>query len=130
MTFGSDADFSISKTYSAITQGFRFRLDRNRMHVKTTFIPISKKGGLMRPGLLGSEDNYKQPELIVNNLLTGKPSLILKEDPKTQSWSIVNAEAGNVVVGQAKTTQNGDRKIVSFSNNGAEVVSLTFRCPV
>ena len=69
------------------------------MQVKTTFIPISKKGGLMKPGLLGSEDNYKQPELIVNNYLTGKPSLVLKEDTKSQNWSIVNAEAGGVVIG-------------------------------
>ncbi len=130
LSFGSDGDFVISKVYSSVAQGFRFRLDRNRTTIKTSIIPISKRGGLLRPGLLSADDTFK-PEIAINNILTGKPGITLKEtDPKMKIWNVLNMEAGGASVGQVKVVQSGERKIVSFLSNNQELLSFGFRCPV
>lgn len=129
LMFGSDSDFTISKTYSTIAQGFRFRLDRQKGTIKTVFIPISKKGGLMRPGLLECDGKVKGT-MVINNLLTGKPALTMTEDPKARTWSIVNNEGNNAPIGQVKISQQKDLMTFSFVWNSQSTNSITVFCPV
>lgn len=129
MMFGSDSDFTISKTYSTIAQGFRFRLDRQKGTIRTLYIPISKKGGLMKPGLLECEGKVKGI-MVIHNILTGKPALTMTEDAKTRTWSLVNNEAGNAPCGQVKVVQDKDNITFSFVYNGQASSSISVFCPV
>lgn len=129
LMFGSDSDFTISKTYSTVAQGFRFRLDRQKGVVSTSFIPISKKGGLLRPGLLECAGKAKGI-MVIQNILTGKPALTMTEDPKTTTWTLVNNETGNATVGQIKVAQVKDTITFSFIWNSQNMSSVMIHCPI
>lgn len=125
---GSDSNFTISKTYSTIAQGIRFRLDRQKGSIKTVFIPISAKGGLMRPGLLECSGRQKN-NMVIRNLLTGLPALTMVEDAKTRTWKVSNAESGNSFVGLVKLVQEKDILTFSFIWNGELQSSISVKVP-
>ena len=127
--FGADADFVISKTYSTIAQGWRFRLERLKGAIKTYFIPISKKGGLMAPGLLLCNGKDKS-EMVILNQLTGKPAIVMKEDAKLRLWNIFNSEAGNAPLGCIKVSQLKDTLNFSFVWNNSENSSISIKAPM
>lgn len=127
--FGTDTDFVISKTYSSIAQGWRFRMERNKNSIKTSFIPISKKGGLLRPGLLLS-NGRNNTEMVIINQLTGKAAFTMNENPKLKVWNIYNNEAGNAPLGSVKVTHQKDIISFIFTLNGSEVCSISIKAPV
>lgn len=131
--FLSDADFLFSKAIINATQGFRFRLDRNKTEVKTRFIPIAKKGGLLHPGFAHSASDVKSPEYSLVNTFTNQPVLRLKPLAQPGTTEVHNGElATNSLIGHVKVTQNGDTRTVVFSSQQPvnELVSLTFFCPL
>lgn len=129
LMFGTDTDFVISKTYSTIAQGFRFRMDRNKAAIRTTFIPISKKGGLLKPGLLHSNGKVKG-EIMIQNTLTGKPAITMHENVNLRTWTVINNEANNVTLGTIKATQTGENILLVFNWNSTELCSVSFKCPL
>jgi len=128
--FNTEADFAATKAYVNCSQGLRLRMDRAKGMIQTTYIPISKKGGLLRPGLLSGHGKVGAKELTIHNTLTGKAFLSLKHNDKTKAWDVYNEDAGKTVVGAVKITQNGDVRCVSYSQGTAELSKIEFKCPV
>lgn len=128
--FQSDVDYNATKAYAGASQGLRFRMDRQKGAIKTSYIMISKKGGLLRPGLLEGQTRVGAKEIVLTNILVGKPALTIKENPKTKTWDVLNNEAANSQVGAVKVGQNGDIRTVTFLSGANEVAYLHFRCPV
>lgn len=128
--FNADADYNATKAYVNCSQGLRLRLERAKGMIKTNYIPISKKGGLLRPGLLEGHSKVGSKDLIVTNILTGRAFLTLKHNDKTKAWDVINEDAGKNVSGSVKIVQNGDVRTVAYSQGTAEVSRIEFKCPV
>lgn len=128
-SFSSEADWLAAKVNSLGSQGFRFKMDRSRAGVKCLFIPISKKGGLINPGLLFSDCTFVVKEITVMNILTGKPFLTIKVNAN-KGWDVINNENNNTLGGSIKSTQTNEIHKLSFMNNNAETASISFKCPV
>lgn len=123
--FNTDADLVAAKVYNITSQGFRFRFDRTKDSINTKVILISRKGGLLKPGLLTSTFKFNTKEITINNSATGKPYLTLKLNDKTQAWDIINNEDGNKASGAVKKTQDKDVRSVA-----TDIGKIDFKCPV
>lgn len=128
--FNTEADFSATKAYALCSQGLRMRMERAKGMISTSIILISKKGGLLRPGLLVGNSKIGTKDLIISNLLTSKPFLMIKENPKTKLWDVINEDAGKSVVGAIKITQSNETRTVSFLQGTTEYTKIDFKCPV
>lgn len=128
--FNADADFNATKAYLNCSQGLRLRLDRAKGMIATHYIPISKKGGLLRPGLLEGHSKVGSKQLVITNVLTGKAFLTLTHNDKTKAWDVINEDAGKTVVGSVKITQNNETRGVVYSQGTAELSKIEFKCPV
>lgn len=123
--FNTDADFTAAKSYSIASQGFRFRFDRVKDTLKTKVILISRKGGLLKPGLLASEFKSTTKEIVINNTVTNKPFLTLKFNDKTSAWDISNNEDANKASGAVKKTQLNEVRSVA-----TDIGKIDFKCPI
>ena len=126
----SEADFISGKLYSVVAQGLRFRMDRNKNIIKTQFLLISKKGGLMKPTFLSADINTVQKEFTIVNQITGKPFLLIKENDKNKNWDVVNQEAGNNAIGLVKVIQNNLIRSVAYQQGTHEYGKIDFKCPI
>lgn len=123
-------DFTVSKVFNTSSQGLRFKMERTKTNIRTSFFLISKKGGLLKPAFLVSDAKIDAKEYEVNNIITGKPFLIIKENLKAGSWDIINKEPGQNVIGAVKIKQNGDIRSVEYSQSNMEFGKIDFKCPV
>ncbi len=128
--FATDAGFSTFNFYSKVSQGLRFRLERGKGIIKTKVWFISKKGGLLKPEFLSGEIKTGLKEVSVLNNVIKRQFLSLKQNDKTQLWEVANPEVSNNVVGTIKIVQNNDIRSVVYTQNGAEIGRLDFKCPV
>lgn len=128
--FNTDADFLAAKLQASCSQGMRLRFERARGAITTHYIPILKKGGLLKPCALRGSSRIGTKDLTVQNVLTGKPFLIIKENLKNKTWDVTNAEANNGLVGGIRVSQNADVRMVSFLNGDREYAKIDFKCPV
>lgn len=129
-SFATEADFASTKALINASQGLRLRMDRRKLDMTLSFIPISKKGGLLKPGILTSTFKTASKELIVYSTLTGKPFLTFKHDAKNKCWNVTNNEASDAAAGTVKTTQNAETRTISFAVGNLDVGSISFKCPV
>lgn len=129
-SFNTDMDFTATKAYALCSQGMRLRMERSKGVITTSFILISKRGGLLRPGLLLGSNRIGAKELEIKNLLTGKAFLMIRENPKTKQWDVYNEDAQKSVVGGIKITQANETRSVSFLQGTTEFAKIDFRCPI
>ena len=127
----SNDEFTVSKVFNASSQGLRFKMERTKTGIKTYFILISKKGGLLKPSFLVSDSKFDAKEYDVMNMITGKSFLSIKENLKAGTWDIINKETGQKnVIGAVKIKQNGETRSVEYSQNSMELGKIDFKCPV
>lgn len=128
--FKSDLDYTAAKSLLLCSQGMRLKLERGKGMIVTTYIPISKKGGLLRPGFLQGNSKVGSKELAVTNLLTNKPFILIKHNASTKLWDVVKEEESKITAGTVKVTQSGDNRSVSFLQGTSEFAKIEFKCPV
>lgn len=128
--FKTEVEFNAIKAYQGASQGLRFRLDRTKGQINSSFILISKKGGLLRPAFLTASYRVGSKDVVITNTLTGKPFLTLKENAKGHSWDLINEEAGKTAAGTVKVGQQGDVRSVTYSQGTTDLAYIHFRNPV
>ena len=121
--FGSDSQFVVSKAFSVVFRGIRFSLERKPNEpVTTKIVPISKRGGLLKPGYL--EGKATPTGRVINNLLTSKPALNLVRKDKT--YLVHNAECHDVLIGSIHVSQENGSRRISFQQDNKEIGSIKF----
>ena len=129
--FNTDVEFNASKAFPICSQGLRFRMERQRGSIISQFIPISKRGGLLRPAVLESNNKIGSKTIVINNLLTNKPFLSIVENPKTKLWDVINEEIGKQsIAGSVKISQAGDVRSITYMVGTAQMSKIDFKCPV
>jgi len=133
MGFGSDSDFTLSKTFSSLAGGICYRGERAKGAVRGVVIYKDKESQeLLLPGIVCSDGKaQKDGRIPVTNVLTGGQALFLVQVPKQHSFSVINSEAGDVAIGTITVEQLGERRAVTFTASSNEkILTLDFKCPV